>query len=197
MKNFCSKSNSLLLTLAILVAIAQSSTSTATTDPALSDSEIFDIEIMDKTKQKDEIYKIAFSTKDGKIGKTRSLMLMYKYLIDENYERVMDIEQRHAKGENLSQREEDIHVGAHLVQFYYKTLMEEMKGDRVSVEEMEDVFGNEDKYKEFLTENHKEIVKELDESIKDNPLVIGEADMKMVDHIEDEEDDDEFFGLDL
>jgi len=189
----------ILILLTSLALLTGRTSQNQITDQKLTDRQIFDIEILSKTAEKEKIYNIIFSnSEDKKIGKTRIMVMMYKYLIDQNWERIQDIEESHEKGKQLSEKEEDIHVGAHLVQFYYKSLMK-LRGNigkRVDRNDLENEFLDSQKYKEFLTENGKQILRNLDNEIKDNPLVIGDADLRLDEHYADE-DDDEFYGLDL
>lgn len=67
----------------------------------LTEKELFSIEVLDHSKPEDrqKIFEIIFSsqsnsTEDPKINKKRMLVLLYKFLLDESFERVQEIERK-------------------------------------------------------------------------------------------------------
>ena len=53
------------------------------------------------------------------------LVLLYKFLLDESYDHVQEIERKQTKGRHLNKEEEEILVNVHLIDNYLESVIEQ------------------------------------------------------------------------
>lgn len=124
----------------------------------LTEKELFSIEVLDHSKPEDrqKIFEIIFSSQsnsseDPKINKKRMLVLLYKFLLDESFERVQEIERKQRRGRHLNREEEDVLVNVHLIDTYLEDVIEQRANFSKKLAMM---LIDKSKFKEYTKKNH-------------------------------------------
>ena len=143
----------------------------------MSERDLFAIEVLDHEKQEDrhKIFDIIFNSSsvnnngDPKINKIRMLVLLYKFFLEESYDRVQEVKQKQAKGKRMSRYEEDILVNAHLIENYLEDVIQQKInfGKKLAMSLLD-----KDKFNRFTTQNHNKIMEHLNDQIHDDPFVL-------------------------
>jgi len=140
----------------------------------LTEKQLFKIYVLDLSTpaDKEEIFQIIFGKeKKQKIGKDRLQALMYKFLMDQSYERIKSIKKKQRRGVYMNEKEEDVLVNTHLIDRYIVKILSKNRnfGRKIGLKRVLPYLGKQ-RFEEFMMIHHQEIMKHLGDDIFSDPF---------------------------
>lgn len=139
-----------------------------------TEREAFEIEILDSENPKDKkkVYDIVFKNR-AKIEMGVLELVAYKFLIDENLDRVEALKSKQEKGKEMNKQEEDVMVNIYMVDHYLEEIVESrQKYDRDFVEGIL----MRSKFMEYLHSTTEDMLFKVRDEVMRHPIAFDEMD---------------------
>lgn len=176
--------------LAIIIILSTLITDITPKRNFFTEKELFHIEILDHSKpeERKKIFDMVFNSKNS-INKKKTLLLLYKFFLDESLENIQEIKKKQKRGKFMTEAEEDILVNVHLLEKYLDTMKTGENGEYP--QKLVLSLLDKETFNAFLTGNFKQILKDLNDRVFNNPFVLDAG----IHHEHDE--DDQILRFDL